>query len=59
MIEPGKRRTPSQVRNMMETRVRKLAASYGVEVQLDSAREMQIILADFIKDREAMRKAEA
>ena len=58
-VVPGARRTPSQVRNMMETRVRKLAASYGVEEQIKVTDEMLTILQDFRADRlELMKESE-
>jgi hypothetical protein len=54
-IERGKRRTPSQVRNMLETRVRKLAASYGVDEQIAAAEEMILVLQDFLAERRQLR----
>jgi predicted oxidoreductase len=48
-MERGKRRGPSQVRNMLETRVRRISSTYSRDEQRAAAKEIRDIADDFLE----------
>jgi hypothetical protein len=53
-----KRRSPSQLRNMLEVRVRRLAASYNLDVRRQALRELRELVDEAIVQMDSDEEAQ-